>query len=117
MRRRKFWGWGYEGEGLSPDELGMLARLTAARFGMDEPRAADPPRIGDIRLREPRVSPPSSLGGMVTAEPWDRAEHTLGKSFADLVRGLRGEYSHPPDLVAYPADESEVSAVLDWATG
>jgi alkyldihydroxyacetonephosphate synthase len=116
VKRRKFWGWGYEGEGLSPDELSLLARLTAARFGTGERRAADPPSLADIHLREPRVSPPSSLAGFVTAEPWDRAEHTLGKSFVDLVRGLRGQYSHPPDLVAYPADEDEVTAVLDWAT-
>ncbi len=29
IRRRKFWGWGYEGEGLSPDEMQLLARVLA----------------------------------------------------------------------------------------
>jgi alkyldihydroxyacetonephosphate synthase len=30
------------------------------------------------------------------------------------VRGFRGEFPHPPDLVAHPADEAEVEAVLSF---
>ncbi len=33
---------------------------------------------------------------------------------ADLVRGFRGEFENPPDLVARPRDESEIEAVLSW---
>ncbi len=32
-----------------------------------------------------------------------------------MVRGFRGEFSDPPDLVAFPKDESEVEVVLSWA--
>jgi alkyldihydroxyacetonephosphate synthase len=31
------------------------------------------------------------------------------------VRGFRGEFPNPPDLVAFPADETEVETVLSWA--
>ena len=31
-----------------------------------------------------------------------------------MVRGFRGEFEHPVDLVARPRDESEVEAVLEW---
>jgi alkyldihydroxyacetonephosphate synthase len=31
------------------------------------------------------------------------------------VRGLVGDYSNAPDVVAYPRNEEEVAAVLDWA--
>jgi alkyldihydroxyacetonephosphate synthase len=31
------------------------------------------------------------------------------------VRGFRGEFANPPDLVAFPADESEVEVVLSWS--
>jgi hypothetical protein len=34
-RRRKFWGWGDEGEGLAPDEVESLARRLADTFGAD----------------------------------------------------------------------------------
>jgi len=115
-RRRKFWGWGYEGEGVGADELALIARLAAARLGVGELRAQDPPDISEIRLRPPRVTPPPSISPFSSADPWDRAEHTLGKSFHDLVRGLRREYANPPDAVVYPADEDELAAVLDWAS-
>jgi alkyldihydroxyacetonephosphate synthase len=116
-RRRKFWGWGYEGDGLTGEELELLAQVVAARFGLDDLRAREPPGISEIALRPPRVEAPASIAAFSSADPWDRAEHTLGKSFPDLVRGLRREYAHPPDLVAYPADEEQLTAVLDWATG
>jgi alkyldihydroxyacetonephosphate synthase len=115
-RRRKFWGWGYEGEGLSADELALIARLAAARLGIDELRARDAPDISEIELRRPRLTPPASISSFSSADPWDRAEHTLGKSFPDLVRGLRRQYANPPDVVVYPADEEQLTAVLEWAS-
>ena len=41
--------------------------------------------------------------------------HALGKAYRDVVRGFRGEFENPPDLVAFPRDESEIEAVLSWA--
>lgn len=114
-RRRKFWGWGYEGDGLSAAEMELLARLVAGRFGLSDVRAADPPAIDDLALRAPRIEPPPRLAACFSADSWDRAGHTLGKSFHDLVRGLRREYANPPDLVAYPGNEEELVAVLEWA--
>jgi alkyldihydroxyacetonephosphate synthase len=115
-RRRKFWGWGYEGDGLTAGELALVARLAAARLGLDELHAQDPPDLSEIELRPPRVTAPPPIAAFSSTDPWDRAEHTLGKSFHDLVRGLRREYAHPPDLVAYPADEAQLTAVLEWAS-
>ncbi|MDQ6772599.1 MAG: FAD-binding oxidoreductase [Candidatus Dormibacteraeota bacterium] len=114
-RRRKFWGWGYDGDGLSPDELEELARVLSARLGVAGLQAADPPLLSDIVLRPARVVPPAAAPGPWSAEPWDRAEHTLGKSYRDLVRGLARDYHHPPDLVAYPESEAQIADWLDWA--
>lgn len=47
--------------------------------------------------------------------PLDRASHTYGKAYRDVIRALRGRLDAPPDLVAYPATEAEVVDVLDWA--
>ena len=45
MRRRKFWGWGYEHEGLNADELNALAGVVAGLFGLDDVRPIDSPDI------------------------------------------------------------------------
>src|SRR5262249_6345730 len=65
----------------------------------------------------PRLVPPASLAGISTTDLYDRAAHTYGKSYPDYVRGLLGDYASAPDVVAYPRNESEVAAVLDWAGG
>jgi alkyldihydroxyacetonephosphate synthase len=116
-RPRKLWGWGYEGDGLDATELEGLARVLAERFGLSDLHAADPPEVSELQLRPPRVQPPPTLEAICSVGTRERAEHTLGKSYRDLVRGLRRRYDHPPDLVAYPADEGQLAAVLDWASG
>ena len=40
--------------------------------------------------------------------------HAYGKSYRDLVRSLRGEFPHPPDIVAFPRSEADVLALLEW---
>ena len=51
---------------------------------------------------------------MMSADRHDRASHALGKAYRDVVRGFRGEFENPPDLVARPGDEAELEAVLGW---
>jgi alkyldihydroxyacetonephosphate synthase len=114
--RRKFWGWGLEHEGLDSAELEELGRTFAERFGLDGVRIQDPPRVEELDLPEPRVAPPASLETLFTAEPYERAAHAYGKSFRDIARAFRREYPHPPDLVAFPRDEADVAAILDWCT-
>src|SRR5262245_1901304 len=115
-RRRKFWGWGYEGEGPTAEQQGKIAALLAARFSI-APAIQAPPRIEEIALPPPRVAPPPALEGVCSAAPLDRAGHTYGKAFRDIVRAFARDFANPPDLVAYPRDETEVAALLDWATG
>jgi alkyldihydroxyacetonephosphate synthase len=45
-----------------------------------------------------------------------RAAHTYGKSFRDVVRAFHGEFSHPPDIVARPRTEQHIEALLDWCS-
>jgi alkyldihydroxyacetonephosphate synthase len=113
-RRRKYWGWGYEGEGLSDAEIEEMGRAMRDRFGVEPREASPPPALGALTLPEPRLRPPSSLEPLCTQDQRERAVHTLGKSYEDLVRGLRGDYRHAPDVVAYPRDEADVERVLAW---
>ena len=68
-----------------------------------------------VELREPRLRAPASLGDLFTDDRHERASHTMGKAYRDLVRGFRGLFENPPDLVALPRDESEIEAALSWA--
>src|SRR3954462_8099053 len=112
--RRKFWGWGREGEGLSGGELEELGATFAERFGLDGVRVQQPPRVEELDLAAPRLMPPESIASFVSAAPYDRAAHAYGRSFRDLVRAFRRDYAHAPDLVAFPRGEDELVSVLDW---
>src|SRR5205085_9260221 len=50
-------------------------------------------------------------------DAYHRARFGLGSSYADVVRGMRGQVGHPPDAVLFPADEAELEAALEWAAG
>lgn len=113
-RRRSFWGWGYEDEALGPDRLAGLAALLAARFGGDPPEPRRPVGLSELELRPPRLEPPATLAGLCDTSTYERARHSYGRSYRDVVRGFRGEFPHPPDVVAFPATEADVVALLDW---
>ena len=112
-RRLKHWGWGYEDEQPSHEELRAAAAFLVDRlgFGSREPEQATPLP----ELRPPRLRPPNSLEAICHTDDYQRALHSYGRSYRDLVRAFRGRFDHPTDVVARPRDEQEVQAVLDWA--
>jgi alkyldihydroxyacetonephosphate synthase len=114
VARRRFWGWGLEGAGPSPEQAEGIRRALAARFGDADLALAPEPRLEDLRLRAPRVRPPPSLAPLCSDDLFERASHSYGKSYRDVVRAARGEFPNPPDLVAYPSSEADVAALLGW---
>ena len=83
---RSWWGWGYEEQAIGDDELRRLAGRLAERFGTDV-TTLDAPSLGTLDLRPPRVAPPDALADWCSTSTQDRAGHTYGKSYRDLVRG------------------------------
>jgi alkyldihydroxyacetonephosphate synthase len=114
--RRKIWGWGLEGEGLTPSEIEQLAGTFAGRWEVGAGRVLEPPRVDELELRAPRLAAPASLAAAFSTEPYERAAHTYGRSFRDLVRAFRRDYAHAPDLVAFPRGEDELVSVLEWCS-
>jgi alkyldihydroxyacetonephosphate synthase len=90
-----------------------LAPVVSEQLGI-EVEHRSPVDLRSVDLRPPRVSAPPLLGGIVSEDPEDRAGHTYGKSFRDVVRGFHGELDSPPDLVLRPEDEAQLAAVFDW---
>ena len=105
-RRRKFWGWGYEDQGPNPEQQKRIAERMAARFGLGELTIAPPPRVEELNLRAPRVKPPDSLAAICLSDTYERAFHSYGRSFRDIVRAFRRYYPNPVDVVAYPRIEA-----------
>ena len=117
MRRRKHWGWGYEDDAWSAEQLetaaeGLEEHLRIAGDGI----VAEPIALEDLRLPEARVAPPHELAAICAADTYARASHAWGKSYCDVVRGFQGRFDFPPDVVARPRGERDVEAVLEWAT-
>jgi alkyldihydroxyacetonephosphate synthase len=112
-RRRSHWGWGYEDERPSADELRAAAAGLAAHLGFGAPEPEQPVPLAAVRLSAPRIALPPGLP--LTQDPHARALHAHGRSYVDVVRGFRGRFPYPPDAVATPRQEDDLRAVLEWA--
>ncbi len=85
-----------------------------ARFGFGG-EVEKPVPLEEVELRKPRLKRPGGFGDLFSDGDYERVSHALGKAYRDVVRGFRGEFENPPDLVAFPKDESEIETVLSWA--
>jgi alkyldihydroxyacetonephosphate synthase len=113
-RRRKHWGWGFEDQQLSPEQLRDSVAALASHLGFEPGEVEQPVALGSLSLRAPRVQAPRSLSSICAMDTHARASHALGKSYTDVVNGFRGRFEHPPDLVAYPREETDIERVLEW---
>jgi alkyldihydroxyacetonephosphate synthase len=116
-RRRKLWGWGYEDQQPPAAEVEQAGRAAREHLGFGPQEMEPPPRVEEIRLPPPRIEPPASLAGICRTDAYERASHTYGKAYRDVVRAFRGRFDHPPDVVAHPRDERDLERVLDWCAG
>ena len=115
--RRKYWGWGYEGEGLNAAQTQALSASLAARYGVNELPQAAPPTLDQLSLRAPRITAPASLDALLTTDHYERVLHSFGRSLPDSIRLYQRDIAEPPDMVGYPRTEDDVVALLDWADG
>jgi len=113
-RRRKFYGWGYEGEDVSNDELVEFEKAWTRLLGVSDFEPVPFPRPEMIKLRAPRIAVPESLRSICTVDHHERLYHTYGASTIDVARAIRGEFDNPPDVVAYPNSEDDIVALFRW---
>ena len=114
QRKRSFWGWGYEDQQPNAEQLKHMAERMAKRFGLAPLVITPPPREDELNLRAPRIKPPDELAAIFSTSIYDRAGHSYGRSYRDVVRAFRRHYPNPFDAVAFPHDEAELTRVLEW---
>jgi len=113
---RKFWGWGIEEADISLQEKRDLAERMEKQFSIGGLEVTPPPRLEELDLPKSRIEPPGRLRPRFSVETFERAAHTYGKGFPDIVRAYQRDFSMAPDLVAFPETEQDVIDVLDWCS-
>jgi alkyldihydroxyacetonephosphate synthase len=113
-RRRKHWGWGFEDQQSSRDQVEGIARAVTDRLGFEVDEVEEPAPLESVELAEARLKPPKRFAEMFSDDRYDRIAHSLGKAYRDVVRGFRGEFPNPPDLVAYPESPEDVDVILNF---
>jgi alkyldihydroxyacetonephosphate synthase len=116
VRRRKHWGWGFADQQPARAQVGATASALAEHLAITLQAVEDPVALESVQLAPARVLAPASLSEICAADAHARASHALGKSYSDVVRGFRGRFEHPPDLVAYPRDETDLERLLEWCS-
>src|SRR5262245_51971313 len=115
-RVRSFWGWGYENKFPDDDARTALAERLGTLFGQ-KPTVRALPTLDSLKLADPRYSPPVELRRFGTTDVRERATHTYGRGYRDLVRGFAGDFSAAPDWVFHPTEEAQLVALFRFCEG
>jgi alkyldihydroxyacetonephosphate synthase len=109
------WGWATDpAEQPTAQDLEALRPLVTEHLGLPAQPPERPAPLPDLPADRVSAVLPASLAALASADPVDRARHALGRSYLDVIRGIRGQLDHVPDVVLRPADEAQVTAALDW---
>lgn len=106
-----------EDEILPIEEQRWIEKTWAERLQAHGFEVTPPPRPEEIVLRKPRISIPSKMSAFCNHDHYERLVHSYGKSLADSARIFNRDYPNPPDVVAAPRNEREISELLEWASG
>ncbi|ACI92434.1 FAD linked oxidase, C-:FAD linked oxidase [Afipia carboxidovorans OM5] len=113
-RRRKFYGWGYEGDEVTPAEMVEFEQAWTKLLGVTDFSALPFPTEDSVKIRDPRVKVPASLQHICATDKYDRLYHTYGSGTVDVAFSIRGEFRNPPDAVAYPRTEDDIVQIYRW---
>jgi alkyldihydroxyacetonephosphate synthase len=111
------WGWGRsESDAPTRSDLDQLAPVLRDHLQLPVQAPEDPAPLAE--LPEDRVGPtlPAALAQIASSSPVDRAAHSIGRSYRDIIHGIRGRLDHVVDCVLRPATESDVVAALEWCS-
>jgi alkyldihydroxyacetonephosphate synthase len=111
---RSFWGWGYKQDELKKAEIKKLSNMLSGFVGIDG-KLQDAPKVEDLKLPHPKIKLPKSLESLADNSLAQRAQHSYGRSFKDVVRGLNNSFDGAPDAVVFPKTENDVINILEFS--
>ena len=124
MAAMKWWGWGLDGVAFTHEDKPELAGFIREKLALDvtSPATTAPKTFAELDLA-PAALPDALRAALVAAvgeehlsvDDLDRVVHARGKSIRDLIRQRHGDIPRLPDAVVRPADEAQVTAVLQAA--
>ena len=104
--RRKFWGWGLEGQGLTTSEIEQLGAAFSGRFGIDRCLPGILRRwVSWTCVRAWRAG---AAGGGIQHGPVRPGGAHLRQVVPRSGPRVSPGYAHAPDLVAFPRGEGEL---------
>ena len=123
VKHMKWWGWGVEGVAFHHEDKPAFRLFVINAIDLDVNTTPTAPlSLEDLPIPASLISAQllDELAAAVGAEyavqdDLDRIVHTYGKSVRDLLRLRAGDIPRVPDVVVYPADESEVQLIVDHA--
>ncbi|HIY43084.1 MAG TPA: FAD-binding oxidoreductase [Candidatus Nocardiopsis merdipullorum] len=115
-KTRSWWGWGNTEDAISGTELDELISRVRGMLPQADLTPVPVPSITELGIGTSGLTAPTGLASLCSDDPADRAAHTHGKAFRDVVRNLAGDLDHVPDLVVRPTTEQEIIDVLDWCS-
>ncbi|GAB3605563.1 FAD-binding oxidoreductase [Conyzicola nivalis] len=123
VKHMKWWGWGVEGIAFTYDNKPAFAPFVKKAVGLElDGSAGSSVSFSDLTLPSSTIDQAflAELGAIVgtdnaIVDDELRLVHTYGKSIRDLLRIRASDLPRMPDVVVYPADEAEVSAVVSAA--
>ena len=120
MEHMKWWGWGDANVSFTHADKPELGPFIREKIDIDlDGRPSKVLDFDDLDIAEPIIGDEfaAALSGalrddQITSDAMERVVHTYGKSLRDLVRIRRGDLGRLPDLIVYPENEDEVSAIM-----
>ncbi|MDC0143983.1 FAD-binding oxidoreductase [Verrucomicrobia bacterium] len=122
IRHMKWWGWGHEDVSFSDVDKPKLWPYLSGELGLKQVEPTPPVNFDDVHLPDAKENAPfitalrdALAHDQFSVDKKDRLIHAAGKAFRDLFRLRRGQVDFAPDLIAYPASEADVVAIVKAA--
>ncbi len=113
-RALSFWGWGYADRFPDDDTRAALAQQLEMLLGFTPLEIETPVAVDKIDVPEPRIQIPRGFKVFSSDHPVNRAAHTYGKSYRDILRGMRGDFAKAPDFIVYPRHSKDIEKIMSW---
>jgi len=119
----KWWGWGDPSKSYDLESRRTFLKLLQDRLQCSGDVVQQPVRLDSIKCPSTKadaafVKRLTTIFGIenVRVDDPDRFLHGFGKGYLDLIRAWNGTPQFVPDVVVYPADESQIAQLFGEST-